>query len=143
MLKTIQKGDVPLYHKFVVYNKFDEYDNIIPKYAKCNNCETVHYVYEICRSEIKTGKEDMSSINTIKDINISLSDKLVRVLSENNAGLAIYEEILDSIENNDFPLSVVLQREIIEDIIQIKTLKIQGKDTFKIENNFINRVIKE
>jgi len=132
-----------LYHKFVVYSKIDEYENIIPKYVKCNNCETVHYVYEICRSEIKTGKEDITSINTIKDISLSLSDKLVGVLNENDAGLASYEEILDAIENDYFPLNIVLQRETIEDIIQIKTLVIKDKDNFKIENNFINRVIKE
>ena len=143
MLKTLQKGTTPLYHKFVVYSKIDEYENIIPKYVKCNNCETVHYVYEICRSEIKTGKEDMTSINTIKDISLSLSDKIVGVLNENDAGLASYEEILDAIENDYFPLNIVLQRETIEDIIQIKTLVIKDKDNFKIENNFINRVIKE
>lgn len=143
MLKTLQKGTTPLYHKFVVYSKIDEYENIIPKYVKCNNCETVHYVYEICRSEIKTGKEDITSINTIKDISLSLSEKLAGVLNENDAGLASYEEILDAIENDYFPLNIVLQRETIEDIIQIKTLVIKDKDNFKIENNFINRVIKE
>ena len=143
MLKTIQKGNSPIYHKFVVYSKFDDYENIVPKCVKCNNCGTVHYVYEICKSEIKTGKEDISSINTIKDISLSLPDKIVNLLLENDSGLAIYEEVLDVIENSFFPVSIVLQRETIEDIIQIKTLIIQDKDKFKIENNFINRVIKE
>jgi len=142
MLKTIQKGETPLYHKFSVYSKFDEYDNVIPKYVKCNNCSTLHYVYEICRSEIKTGKDDVTFVNDINDIKVSLPDKLANILDENNTGLAIYEEILDVLENKIFPTSVVLQRELIDDLIQVKTLIINDKDNFKLSNNFINKVIK-
>ena len=39
---------------------------IIPKYVKCNNCEAVHKVYEINKSEIFAGKDQTESLNENK-----------------------------------------------------------------------------
>lgn len=142
MLKAVQKGDIPIYHKFPVYSKIDDYENVIPKYVKCNNCDTLHYVFEVCKSELKLGKDEVTFVNDVNDIKVNIPDKLLSVLEKNSVGLAIYEEVLDAIENNYFPLHIVLQREVVDDVVHVKSLTINGKDSFKITNNFISNVVR-
>ena len=77
-----------LYHKFVVYSKTGEGGKIIPKYVNCNNCGITHYVYEICKSDIKVGKEEISSVLSIEDIKICLPENLVKILEKQNTSLS-------------------------------------------------------
>ena len=132
-----------VYHKFIVYSKINDKGKIIPKYSNCNNCGIVHKVYEICKSEIKLGKEDITSIRSIEDIKVSLPEKIIKILEENNCDIALYEEIEDILDQESFPSEVIVKRNIIDEEHHIKILKINNKDSFKIISEIISTIIRK
>ena len=140
----IYKNRKPIfYHKFTAYSKYSDSGKIIPKYANCNNCGATHYIYEICKSDIKVGNEDTSSVRKISDIEISLPDKISKILSENNREIANYEMIENIFDNELFPSELIVSRNIIDENHHIKILKIIDKDKFKIMSEVITTIIKE
>tara|TARA_R110002153_G_scaffold262632_1_gene423612 strand:+ start:90 stop:563 length:474 start_codon:yes stop_codon:yes gene_type:complete len=140
-LPIFKDKEAIIYHKFVVYSRFDERGNIIPKYSQCSNCGANHYVFEICRSEIKVGREDNNIALTIEDIAIGLPDKIINVLKKYECGIEVYEEVNDVIENNLYPHSVVVNRELVDDSYEIKIINLVSQDKIKIEAERISRVI--
>lgn len=135
VLSLYKNRHPPVYHKFIVYSKFDNKGHIIPKYVNCNNCGITHYVYELCKSDIKIGKEDISSVRTIKDIEYSIPDVLVKLLKENECSIEVYEEIEDTLENESFPKQIIIKKSFIDDSYHNKYLVLSGKDSFKVHND--------
>jgi len=131
-----------VYHKFTVYTKIDNKGKVIPKYVNCNNCGITHNVYEICKSDIKIGKEDITSVRNIKDIKFSLNKKVVSLLEEYNCEMPVYEEIEDILEQEIFPTELILKREIIDEEHHIKLLQINGKSSFKIKSEVISTILR-
>jgi len=132
----------PVYHKFVVYSLLSEKSGkVVPKYVNCNNCGVTHLVKDFCRSEIKLGKEDIGSIRNIKEVAISLPDKIVDILNEHNSTIDLYEEIEDIIDNSIYPRDLVIKREIIDEKYHLKILQILNKDRFKIISEILNDTI--
>ena len=72
---------------------------VIPKFAKCNNCDSLHYIYDICKSELKGGKDQSLMINTIDDMLISLPEKLTNLLIKLNCDISVWEHCLDIIQS--------------------------------------------
>jgi hypothetical protein len=136
ILQQYKKRADPLYHKFTVYSKIKD-DKVELKYAQCNNCGIVHKVYDICRSEIVTGKEDHNVGLTIEEMSIQLSDKLSNLLSVNNCDYATWEHVLDIIESSRWNESVVIKREIIDSKENIKILSILSEEKVKITSRSI------
>ena len=131
-----------MYHKFPVYSMFNEKTGkVLPKYANCNNCGITHYVYEICKSEIKIGKEDVDVIRSIDDIKLSMPEKFVKVLESVSATIDVYEEVEDVIESSAYPSNVVLSREIIDEDYYYKILQIERENKFKIQSEIINTTL--
>ena len=81
-------------HKFPVYSKIDEIGNVIPKLVKCNNCEAVHYVDKICRSELRPGKDQTLAIMSIEDIVLSMPNKISNYLITNNCDISVCQSSL-------------------------------------------------
>ena len=132
---AIYKGnkDKHVYHKFPVYSKIDVSTNrLIPRLAKCNNCEAMHYVYEVCKSEIRAGKDDSNVVMTKDDIALMLPQKIKNVLNQYDADISIWEQIQDINENEAWGEDIVIKREIIAEREQVKILTILGDDKFKI-----------
>ena len=144
ILPIYKNKDPVVYHKFTVYSKIDDNSGkVVPKYVNCNNCGVTHHITELCKSEIKIGKEDIASVRTINDIKISIPEKLVRILEEHNAQIDIYEEVEDIIENDLYPSSIVISREIIGDDQNFKILNLLSPNKCKIMTEIINTTIKE
>jgi len=131
-----------IYHKFVTYSKIDESSKIIPKYVNCNNCGITHYVYEICKSDIKVGKEDIKSIRTIEDLSLNLPDKLIKILEKHDCSIEDYELIEDILDQEVFPSELIINREIIDEEHHIKLLKINSSKKFKIESEVIKTIVR-
>jgi len=140
-LKIFDKSENKINHKFPVYSKFDENNNIVPKLAKCNNCESLHYVYDACKSELRPGKEDIASILTIEDIMMMLPDRINSVLTTNRSDIADFEHALDIIENERWGETIVVKRSIVGEIENIKILQIDGENKIKILNKEINTIL--
>ena len=131
-----------VYHKFSVYSRINKKNGkIIPKYVNCNNCGITHYVYEFCKTEIKIGKEDIGSARNINEISLGLPQKIVQVLESYNASIDLFEEIEDIFDQEIFPKSLVVKREIIDENYNLKILKILGKDKFKIISEILDDTI--
>ena len=132
----------PVYHKFAVYSILNEKTgNVIPKYVNCNNCGVTHYVEEFCKSEIKLGKEDIKSVRDVREVSLSLPNKIVDLLNEYNSTIDIYEEVEDIIDNNSYPQSIVIKREIIDECYHLKLLSVKSEDRFKISSEVLDNTI--
>ena len=128
-------------HKFPVYSKIDDNGRVIHKLVKCNNCDTMHYVYDICKSEIRPGKDQSDIILSKEDISFMLEQKLVNLLTKSNADISTWEHVLDIIEEKRWGEHVVIKRDIIDEKQHVKVIEILSENKFKIKNKTIEDLI--
>jgi len=143
ILSIYKNRTKPIYHKFPVFSIVEE-DSIKEKYVLCNNCDIVHKVFEINKSEIKWGNEGFKSLVTTKeDIKFNLEnlgmERLVTILEVNNVDISDWE-LIDYLLENDLEGKVVIDKKEIEDSINYKYLEIKnGK--YKIKNDIVQRYL--
>tara|TARA_B100000123_G_scaffold267445_1_gene240807 strand:- start:290 stop:763 length:474 start_codon:yes stop_codon:yes gene_type:complete len=143
ILSIYKNRTKPIYHKFPVFSILEE-DSIKEKYVLCNNCDIVHKVFEINKSEIKWGNEGFKSLVTTKeDIKFNLEnlgmERLVTILEVNNVDISDWE-LIDYLLENNLEGKVVIDKKEIEDSINYKYLEIKnGK--YKIKNDIVQRYL--
>tara|TARA_B100000674_G_scaffold423459_1_gene376107 strand:+ start:2595 stop:3065 length:471 start_codon:yes stop_codon:yes gene_type:complete len=140
-LAIYKNKEMPINHKFCVFSKLNEFGDLIPRTAKCNNCDAFHLVYDVGKSEIKHGKDQSNVVLKKEDIIISLPVKLSNILNNYDADISNWEHVLDIYENKEWGKSVVLKRDIVNEKTQIKLLTMNSKDSFKIETEVIDDLI--
>lgn len=133
VLPQYRKLANPVFHKFTVFSVIDN-DVVEPKYVQCNNCGAVHKVYDICKSEIIPGKDELRSITTLQEIGISIPGDLKQLLETYNCDITVWEHIRFLIEEQRWGDRVVITRETINDETTGKILTIAAKDRFTLEN---------
>tara|TARA_R110002167_G_scaffold65993_2_gene186821 strand:+ start:32 stop:409 length:378 start_codon:yes stop_codon:yes gene_type:complete len=116
-------------------------NNVIPKYANCNNCGVTHLVDELCKSKIQIGKEDITSLRSLEEIELSLPEKLTKFLKQYNPTIDILEEIEDIFNNNSFPRGLVIKREVIDEKYNVKILNLISSERFTIASEILNNTI--
>jgi len=132
-LKMYQGKEDHLFHKFPVYSLYDENKKIITKMAKCNNCETIHKVYDICKSEIVRGGKDKNVAEiSVDDIALMIDNKIANVLRTYSCDISVWEHVYDVIEKEAWEFPIILSREIIEGQYHVKILSIISDNKFKI-----------
>jgi galactitol-specific phosphotransferase system IIB component len=120
-----------------VYSNFNDQGKVIEKIISCENCNTLHKVYDICKSDIvKGGKDENKASITIEELDLQLPDKISKILEKNQCPIPIYEEVVDAIEKNIDSHDIVINREVIEGKYQVKVLNIT-KGKFRIKNETI------
>ena len=134
ILPQFKNASDPVFHKFVVFSIIDESDTVVSKYATCNNCGATHRVYDVCKSEIVTGKEDMRSILSIDDFKFSLPSSLFELLGQYQRELCDYEYAQFIIDNKEWDSTIVLSKEEMEENIQGKSVRFLGPEKFRIES---------
>jgi hypothetical protein len=140
-LKIFEKSEKKINHKFPVYSKLDKNNNIEPKLVKCNNCDSLHYVHDVCSSELRPGKEDIETILTIEEIMMMLPEKINKVLNANRADIADFEHALDIVENEEWGSTIVVKRSIVNEVENIKVLQINSETKIKLFNKEIKSTI--
>ena len=130
-----------LNHKFPVYSKIDNQGSILPRLAKCNNCEALHNVIGVGKSEIVPGKDEIENVLSKADICLMLPQKLSNILNQSITDISNYEHALDIIENHRWGESIVIKREIIKETEQVKIITINGENNFKVSIESINNII--
>jgi hypothetical protein len=137
---AIYKSDKknPPLHKFPVYSKLDEYGNIISKFAKCNNCDSLHKVTEIGNSEFVPGKDEIATTITKDDISNNIPQKYVNLLNNYGCDISSWEHVEDVINEKRWGETIVLSRDIVNEKTSVKILEIISKDNFKISNEIID-----
>lgn len=123
-------------HRFIVFSIIEN-DNVIEKFARCNNCNVVHRVYDICKSEI-INTDEFKGIITIDDIKLSLPKNLIEILDKHNCDVATWENTKFIFENKMWGNFVTLTNESSDGYNVGKYIIILGENFFKIES-FSNR----
>ena len=138
VLPHLRRRPNPTYHQFVVFSEIDDGDTVVPKYVQCDNCGVIHKVFDICKSEIISGKDELNTVSTIEDLKLMLPDDVSRVLESYVCDLATWENVHFILSNNKWGQHVVLTRDFVNDEEQGKVLRFEGPRQIKIES-FINR----
>ena len=134
ILPQYKNSKNPVFHKFTVFSILDESDTVLVKYAECNNCGSVHKVYDVCKSEIVPGKEDSRSVLKKEDFRFSLPDSLFELLGQYEKEICDYEFSQFIIDNEVWDSTITLTREELEDHVQGKLLRFLESEKFRIES---------
>ena len=138
VLPQFRKRDNKVFHKIEVFSLISEEDEVQEKFIVCDNCGVVHKVFDLCRSEIQTKHESITSVRTIPEIKMSLDDKISDLLEENNCHVSTWEYIEHVIDNNIVGLPVVISRENIKGKTSVKFIELKDNGKFKIKNEIIS-----
>ena len=131
-----------IYHKFPVYSKIDKNDAVIPKLVKCNNCDTMHYVYDVCRSELRGGKDQSAITSDDDELSLMLPERLSKILKKLDTDISNWEHVIDIFDEKRWGEEVVLRREIVDEKQHVKILKVVSDQIFKIQNKSIEDLLK-
>jgi len=123
-----------VYHKFVVFSEIDESDTVIPRNVQCNNCGTVHKVYDICKSEIVAGKDESASVEKKEDVSLSLPRQLVELMETYALEVCDYQMARHILENKAWDSTIVLSLEKEDEESSGKILKFLAEDRFRVES---------
>ena len=133
ILPQYKKRKDPPYHKFVVFSIVDKSDNVIEKFAQCNNCGIVHRVYDLCKSEIASGHESLSSLPTKEDFSLMLPSSVIDILNSYDCEIYNWEHVAFIINEELIGEKIVLSKDEIEGKVQGKSLSYKGGGKFAIE----------
>ncbi len=133
ILPQYKKRENPSYHKFVVFSAIDGADNVLEKFAQCNNCGIVHRVYDVCRSEIAVGHESLNSLPTKEDFSLMLPSSVIDVLNTYNCDIYIWEHVAFILNHNQINKKVIITKDEIGGKAQGKFLVYSGDNKFAIE----------
>lgn len=143
-LRLFKNRSKQIYHKFVVFSLIEEDDSIKEKYVNCNNCDIVHRVYEVNKSEIKWGNEGLKSLVTTKDdIKFNLEsngfENLVNILELNKTDISDWEYVDHLLENN-LEGHLVIEKTEMDNNISFKVLHIKN-NKYKIKTELVQRYL--
>ena len=130
-----------IFHKIEVFSELDEEDNVVEKFIVCDNCGVVHKVFDLCRSEIQTQHETITSVRTIPEIKMSLDDDICELLEKNNCHVSTWENIEFILDNEIIGVPVVINRENIKGKTNIKYVELKKNGKFKIKSDIINNEV--
>jgi len=133
ILPQFRKLPQPVFHKFMVFSVIEN-DTVVPKYVQCNNCNAVHRVFDICKSEMPPGRDELRSVTTIDEIKIFIPSDLRSLLETYKCDLPIWEHIKFCLDESRWGDKVILTRETIENEITGKILTIVSRDKFTLES---------
>lgn len=142
-LSIFKNKTKPVYHKFPVFSKINN-DKFEEKYVMCENCNIIHHVTEVLKSEIKWGNESLSSlIVTKEDIKFNLLSKnlniLVDLLEKNQCHISDWELAEHLIENKENG-NLILNKNEIDSNIVINLLEFNDGN-FKLKKELIQRYL--
>lgn len=133
VLPKYKNWEPPVWHQFIVFSEINEEGNIIPSFAQCNNCNKIHKVTEVGTSTI-LNKDHLPSLPNLDEVLSSLPPKLQKELEPYSIGLPLAQEILFVFENQKWGKSIVISKEIVEDMLVGKYLQILGNTLWRFKD---------
>ena len=137
ILPQYKKQNTPIFHKFPVFSLFKENENQdfsqpIEKYVKCNNCDAVHRVYDICKSELlKNSDEYVDLVTNLEDLKYAIPADLIEILGKNKMDIADYEMCVHLIENKGDDKIILSKKNIGNNMVCKFLIFNQGKHSIK------------
>jgi hypothetical protein len=142
VLPQYRNSQDPVFHQFVVFSVIDmESDTVIPKFSACNNCGAVHKVFDIQKSEIITGRDEVDTAMSIEDFVFSLPEDLFNLLQSYSREVPDFEHAQFILENKLWGQHIVLSREELDDYTQGKMVKFLEEHRFKVESYTIRGAV--
>jgi len=142
VLPQYKKRKEPLYHQFLVFSILN--DGVCEiKLAQCNNCNQLHNVVDICKSEFLIGKDETMAIPTEIDIGLSISQKLKEILNAYQSDISFWEHAQFIEENEMWGSELILSKERTDGSIQIKSLCFIKENKLKIKSETFQEIIGE
>jgi len=133
ILPQFRDKKVPTYHKFVAFSVIDESDTVVASNAQCNNCGTVHKIYDICKSEIIAGKDESLTVEKRSDISISLPTSIVELFENYQLEIPDYQYARFVLENKQWNSTLMLTSESADETKEGKLLRFISEDQFRVE----------
>jgi hypothetical protein len=142
-LSIFKNKTKPVYHKFPVFSKLIK-DKCEEKYVMCENCNIIHRVTEVLKSEIKWGNESLSAlVTTIDDIKFNLIsnnfNNLVDLLEKNQCHISDWELAEYLIESKEKG-NIILNKNEIDSNIVINLLEFNNGN-FKLKKEVFQRYL--
>ena len=132
----------PVFHKFVVFSEIDsESDSVIVHYANCDNCGATHKIFDLCKSEIVVGTEDISAVVQKRDFKLSLPNDFYDTLEQYGCGIADFQHAQHIIDQKKWGAHIVLKREQVDGKISGKILNFVEPQKYRIESYLHNEYI--
>ncbi len=133
----------PVYHKIPVFSKINN-DCVEEKYIICENCNIIHKITEVCKSEIKWGNESLNAlVNTKDDIKFNLIannyKNLVEILEKNQCHVSDWEMAEYFLENKQSGILILNKNEIDNNIV-ISLIEFNNGN-FKIKKEISQRYV--
>ena len=111
MLPQYRNAKKPLYFGFNVFSEIDEGNNITCKFLQCPNCGVIHKVYDACRSEIITGKDESAMVRNLTDVKLSIPENFVELLENHGCEFADYEKLEFILDNKMWSEYILLSKD--------------------------------
>jgi hypothetical protein len=113
-------------------------DVVDPKFVQCNNCGVVHKIYDLCKSEIVQGRDELRSVTKLEEISLSLPQDLRDVLKSYECDITVWEHLRFILEERRWGDRVVLTRENINGEVVGKVMTVSAGNRFSLED-YISR----
>ncbi len=133
VLPQYRNTNPTIFHKFVVFSVIDDKDQIAEKVSKCPNCDALHRVTEIGKSEIVHGKDGSSAVMDVEDIKSQLPTSLATILDRHKVDDATYEQALFYVNTYNTDEPIVLAKERLDESTSVKALWLRPDRSFRIE----------
>ena len=137
VLPQYRKSEKTIFHKFLVFSTLTN-DVADPKFVQCNNCGVIHKVYDLCKSEIIQGRDELKSVTRLEEISLFLPQDLRDLLKSYECDITIWEHLRFILEEQRWGDRVVLTRESVSGEITGKILTVLDRDRFSLED-YISR----
>jgi len=134
ILPQFRRKKDAIYHKFIVFSIIDDSDTLIPKYIQCNNCGVVHKIFDICKSEIVPGRDELRTTTNIADVKLGMSNDLIDILEMYDIDLPTWEQAKFILNNNKWGEFIILNKDYVDDDMIGKRLFFDAEDKFRIED---------
>lgn len=140
ILPQFLEMEKPIFHKFPVFSIVDENNEVEEKVVACNNCSTIHTVYEIFKSRVEKS-ENSQNLRRKEDIAFSLPNHVKQILEDHDCDISVWEEVEFYIDEEMWGMEIVLTRENIEEKVVGKSMELKSLERVKINSysrqNFI------
>lgn len=127
--------ETPQFYEFIAISEVDENGDVVPRTIPCDNCGRLHEVYEICKSNVIDGTDSPIGILSMEEIEMSIPEKLQKLLKDNKCPKHTWEEASLILEKELWGSSIILNRDIQNNKVFCKTLKILGVTFYRIDNS--------
>jgi len=140
-LPQFKRQETPPMHQFVVFSVIEDNGDFRVRFAQCNNCNLIHKVTEVNRSEI-VSRESMGSLTSLDDVKASIPPQLANLLEANRADLPTWEAAQFILEAKQWGNFVVLNTDEEDGLRQGKYVRILGESLYKVETFVREEVLK-